>query len=280
MDVTANWTRDTKWRQGCVLPAAACHALGLLHHATPESTCVVVIGHDCDVAHPDAAAEPDVEVIVGRWLPRGDGNFYWAKAPRTLHLDFRWHGVSRVVELGATAKEKIPKHALGRFVPDDTYELDAASLEILRSWLAARYQRAAFPDRFVALLSGSKLDRRLTKLMAPVGACVTCVYFDVSPATEISAESRQPYLLRMVLAYAAGQDPEAVLSRMEVLEDAVETLFADSYFNAATERWTGIELLGCVVISEDDLTVAQARKLTPWRLEHLTLRDAAAGVVH
>jgi len=84
----------------------------------------------------------------------------------------------------------------------------------------------------------------------------------------------------MVLAYAAGQDPEAVLSRMEVLEDAVERLFADSYFNAGTERWTGIELLGCVVISEDDLTVAQARKLTPWRLEHLTLRDAAAGVSH
>ena len=74
------WTRDTPWRQGHVLTAEATQALGLSHPETPDSTCVVVISHDCDLANHDLQVEPHVEIIIGRHLPEGNGNYFWAKA--------------------------------------------------------------------------------------------------------------------------------------------------------------------------------------------------------
>ena len=74
--MAATWTRDTPWRQGHVLTAEAIQALGLSHPETPDSTCVVVISHDCDLANDALQIEPDVEVIVGRHLPKGDGNYF------------------------------------------------------------------------------------------------------------------------------------------------------------------------------------------------------------
>jgi hypothetical protein len=85
--MAAIWTRDTPWRQGHVLTAEAAQALGLSHPESPDSTCVVVISHDCDLANDVLQIEPDVEVIVGRSVPKGDGNYFWAKAPRTLHIE-------------------------------------------------------------------------------------------------------------------------------------------------------------------------------------------------
>jgi hypothetical protein len=107
--MAAIWTRDTPWRQGHVLTAEAIQALGLSHPETPDSTCVVVISHDCDLANDALQIEPDVEVIVGRHLPKGDGNYFWAKAPRTLHVDVQQNDTADVVELIATAKRFISK---------------------------------------------------------------------------------------------------------------------------------------------------------------------------
>ena len=74
----AECTRNTRWRQGHVLTAATVQELKLLHPDTPDSTCVVVISHDCDLVA-DLEIEPCVEVIVGRHLTKGDGNYFWAK---------------------------------------------------------------------------------------------------------------------------------------------------------------------------------------------------------
>ena len=270
--MAAIWTRDTPWRQGHLLTTEAILALGLSHPETPDSTCVVVISHDCDLANDALQTEPDVEVIVGRHLPKGDGNFFWAKAPRTLHVDVLHNDTAAVVELVATAKRLISKQALAAFFPDASYSFSGKSLSALRSWLGIRYNRAAFPDPFVDRLSQSKVDKRLAKIIEPVGNLLSAVYFDVDGGKEIDHPDGSPYDLKIVLAYPPGDDPEQTADEVEKLEIEIADLFAEKHFDQATGKWNGIALKQCISISEDDLRVSRARLLTQWRLEYMTLK--------
>lgn len=271
--MAAIWTRYTPWRQGHVLTAEAAQALGLSHPESPDSTCVVVISHDCDLANDALQIEPDVEVIVGRGLPKGDGNYFWAKAPRTLHIDALKNDVAAVVELVATAKRLIPKQALAAFAPDAAYSFPGKSLSALRSWLGVRYNRAAFPDQFVNRLSVSKVDKRLAKIIEPVGNLLSAVYFDVDGGREIDRSDGSPYELKIVLAYPPGDDPEHAADEVEKLEAAITDIFEDKHFDLATGKWNGVALKQCMSISEDDLSVSRARLLTQWRLEYMTLKS-------
>lgn len=270
--MAAIWTRDTPWRQGHVLTAEAIQALGLVHPEIPDSTCVVVISHDCDLANDDMQIEPNVEIIIGRHLPEGNGNYFWAKAPRTLHVDVLGDDITAVVELVATAKRFISKQALAAFSPDAAYSFPGKSLSALRSWLGIRYNRAAFPDPFVDHLSHSKVDKRLAKIIEPVGNLLSAVYFDVDGGKEIDHSDGSPYDLKIVLAYPPGDDPEQTADEVEKLETAIENLFAKKHFDQASEKWNGIALKACMSISEDDLRVSRARLLTQWRLEYMTLK--------
>lgn len=270
--VAAIWTRNTLWRQGHVLTEEAIQALGLSHPETPDLTCVVVISHDCDLANDALQMEPDVEVIVGRHLPKGDGNYFWAKAPRTLHVDVLQNDIAAVVELVATAKRLISKEALASFSPDAAYSFPGKSLSALRSWLGVRYNRAAFPDPFVDRLSQSKVDKRLAKIIEPVGNLLSAVYFDVDGGKEIDHSDGSPYELKIVLAYPPGDDPEQAADEVEKLETEIVDLFSKKHFDQTTGEWNGIALKVCMSISEDDLRVSKARLLTQWRLEYMTLK--------
>lgn len=271
-DMTAIWNRDTPWRQGHVLPPEAIQALGLSHPNVPDSTCVVVISHDCDLANDDLQSEPGVEIIVGCYLTKGDGNYFWAKAPRTLHLEALHGGVPVVVELIATAKHFIPKQALAAFIPDTTHSFSGKSLSALRSWLAVRYNRAAFPDSFVHRLSQFKVDKGLAKLIEPIGQLLSAVYFDVDGGKEIDHSDGSPYDLKIVLAYPPGDNPDQTADKVEKLEVLIDALFSEKHFDTTTEKWNGIDLKSCMSISEDDLPVSKARLLTQWRLEYMTLK--------
>jgi hypothetical protein len=270
--MAAIWTRNTPWRQSHALTAEAIHALGLSHPETPDSTFVVVISHDCDLANDALQIEPDVEVIVGRHLPKGNGNYYWAKAPRTLHVDVLQNDTVAVVELVATAKLLIPKQALAAFSPDAAYSFPGKSLSALRSWLGVRYNRAAFPDPFGYRLSQSKVDKCLAKIIEPVGNLLSAVYFNVDGGKEIDHSDGSPYDLKIVLAYPPGDDPEQTADEVEKLEISIEDLFSKKHFNQATGEWNGIALKACMSISEDDLSVSEAKRLTQWRLEYMTLK--------
>lgn len=270
--MTATWTRDTPWRQGHLLTPEAAQALGLSHPESPDSTCVVVISHDCDLANDALHIEPDVEVIIGRRVQKGDGNYFWAKAPRTLHVDALHGGGVAVIELVATTKRTIPKQTLAAFTPDTAYALPGKSLSALRTWLGVRYNRAAFPDPFVNRLSEFKVDKRLAKIIEPVGNLLSAVYFDVDGGSEIDRSDGSPYNLKIVLAYPPGEDPEQAADDVEKIETAITTLFEDKHFDQGSGKWNGIALKQCMSISEDDLSVSKARLLTQWRLEYMTIK--------
>ena len=270
--MAATWTRDTPWRQGHLLTLEAALAFGFSHPESPDSTCVVVISHDCDLANEALQIEPDVEVIVGRRVQKGDGNYFWAKAPRTLHIDTLHNGSGAVIELVATDKRSIPKQKLASFIPDVSYALPGKSLSALRSWLGVRYNRAAFPDLFVTRLSQFKVDKRLAKIIEPVGNLLSAVYFDVDSGKEIDRADGSPHDLKIVLVYPPGDDSEQAADEVEKIEMAVTNLFEEKYFDQSAGKWNGITLKQCMSISEDDLPVSRARLLTQWRLEYMTIK--------
>lgn len=262
------WTRDTNWRQGHVLPQAAVAHFGLTNAADPDSTCALVITHDCDLANESLAAEPYVEVIVGRTVAAANGNFSWGKAPRTLHFPVQREGAPATVELVATEKVTLHKAELASFEPDPRFSLDGQTLAVLRSWLSARYNRAAFADAFVTRMKETKADVKLVKALEDHGKNVSFTYFDVDNGQCVERAEGAPYSLKVVLVFNPGDDPDAAADAAEEAAAAVEKALR----GRLPEGGTSIRLDACFAISEDDISVSQARVLNHWRLEYMTHR--------
>lgn len=262
------WTRDTNWRQGHVLPPEAATRFGLTNAADPGSTCVVVITHDCDLANENLDAEPDVEIIVGRTVTAASGNYTWGKAPRTLHYPVECDGALATVELVATEKASLRKSDLAPFEPDPRFNLGGATLAVLRSWLGARYDRAAFADAFVRRMKETKADVKLTKAPETHGTNVSFTYFDIDDGRCFERAQGDPYKLRVVLVFNPGDDPIAAADAADKAAEEVEA----GLRGRLPDGGTSIRLDACYAISEDDITVSQARVLSHWRLEYLTHR--------
>jgi hypothetical protein len=271
--MSVNVENSVPWRQGHILPPEALEELKLWH-ANKEDTCVVVISHDCDLAR-DAALEPKVEVIVGRKLLKGNGNFFWAKSPRTLHVDIDQNKQHiGVVELVATEKTLINKELLlPKFSPDFSYSFSAKSLSSLRSWLSVRYDRSAFPDDFVDAFNCNGFGSKFEKSFKKEGNLLDTVYFDLDRGLQKDHSDGSPYELSIVLMYFPGVDPEATLTKVEELAEKISDLFTSEYFIEASETWDQIQLLNCYPISDEEMTISLSRTLMEWRLEHMTLRD-------
>lgn len=261
----ASWSRETPWRQGSVLKESTAAELGLTHESDPASTCVMVISHDCDLANDNLEAEPDVEVIVGRAVDKEDGNYAWAKAPRTLHLRLKEDGEEQVVELVSTCKVQVPKDLLAAHEPDGAFALDDRGLSVLRDWLSSRYHRAAFPDAFVARMKSTDADRRLAKALREFGTHISFVFFKLHGGT-VERAVGDPYLLDVVLVYPEGDDAEEAMGVADQAAAKVEQVLL-----ARLKDATVIQLRSCITLCESEITIAQSRQLTQWRLEYMTL---------
>lgn len=247
------------------MPQAAATQFGLENDRDAAATCVVVISHDCDLANDDLSAEPGVEAIVGRTVAALNGNFAWAKAPRTLHATAKREDQALAIELLATRKVTLPKDQLAAFEPDPSIRLD--SVEVLRSWLSSRYRRAAFPDTFVNRMGETKATERLAKIVEKYGATLSFVYFTVDAGEIVERAAGDPYDLSIVLVYPPGKEPDATA---EIADKAATEL--DTALRSCFAKDKAIALNRCFAMSEDDLPVSKARELQQWRLEHMTFR--------
>lgn len=268
-DAAAVWTRETPWRQGNALRVEDALALGLAQPTDESSSCVIVISHDCDLANDNLTAEPNVEVIVGRHVTELNGNFSWAKSPRTLHLPGRRGTDGTIVELVATAKRFVPKSDLAKFSPDVSLTFDRRQLGALQSWLAARYRRAAFPDSFNRRMKATGAEDALVAALKPHGTLVSTVHFDVDGGAVVERGANDPYILSAVLVFDPSGDAEQSADAAEQLAATLETKLRARFATIPGS----IELRSCLALSEDDITVGRARNFTPWRLEHLSHKD-------
>ncbi len=186
----ADWERDTPWRQGQLFTAESAALFGLRHDEDPDKTAAVVISHDCDLAQ-TSEVEPNVEVIVGRFLDEGpQGNYLNCKNVRRLHVECGAGVVIKTVELDATRRTIVSKDSsagkpgLADHRPCAIHRMTAKERNTLQVWLASRYRRAAFPDEFDRRLRDTGVADRLARSFKDSGKYVTAVFFDVDEGQE------------------------------------------------------------------------------------------------
>ncbi len=265
------WSRSTPWRQGTVLTRKTVELLGL-HDRTQEDAVVVVISHDCDLVA-TLEREPDVELIVGYRVQEIDGNFAHAKSAHVLQLEFTENNNPCTVELRSSRKLTLPKSVLADHNPAQAFLLNPNSKSILQRWLAARYRRAAFPDQFVERLNKNAFRDKLGKIMKSVGKHIRAIFFDVDQGEDIDRSGPDDiYKLGIVLVYATNQVTQEAEQAALAAQREIEIAFKNTFWNEKCQ-WQFIELVDCMVISDEALSYAQSLYFREWRLEHISLRE-------
>jgi ribosomal protein L20A (L18A) len=260
----SEWTRDTPWRQGQLLPSevveplkkSSCIPEELIGVANPL---VIVASHDCDIAQSEEK-EPNIEVVFGRRIEVLDGNCTNAKAPRTLHIQFE--GTPPLLaEFVARNKQSIQKTCLNSYSPNNQCVLSEKERNTFACWLAARYRRSAFPDKFEKLLKECKLDKAIVRAMKPTNNFIDKVLFDL----EESSNTESVYVLGITLLYSSEPDFEKATKVAISAKEAIENVFSK------LGKDSGLENSYVDIISDNALTYQQFTALKPWRLDYISL---------
>lgn len=260
------WQRDTPWRQGHVLRAASVKALGLEHPEAPDDTVVLVISHDCDLAAaPDA--EPHCEVIIGKPTDAVDGSLANAKSPRRLHIEFSGGVTHLIGEFVATSKKEVSKALLADHEPATSVRMTDSDLRILRTWLANRYDRSAFSDTFDNRFkhAPNSFYQKFSKIIKKTENHLLAVYFKVTEPVL----PEEPHVLDIYLLYRVDGDPTKAETIAATAAETIETLCKRTF--QADGKWHDVELRDCEIMSEDAISVYQARQLQKWEFDHLSV---------
>ena len=268
--------RATDWRQGSVLADADAYALGLTG-ASQTNNVVVVISHDCDLAN---AEEPEIEVIVGTALPLADQNYRNARNPRRLHAIFSVQGApGKCVELRHVHRHSVAREKFDALQPSRSLTLAEDEKRMLKQWLAARYGRPAFPDAFEDRLhtkyKKKDVPRHIESIVAPVSKHLLGIFFDLGPERGQELPDDVPYFLGISVVYDAVEGGLAARVSAEQAAAEITKLFHTVF--GKPESATLIVLDQCVAIADDQMTLADLRRVDQWRVEHLSFREQPAG---
>lgn len=277
----AHWDRaTTPWRQGQLLTTDTVRSFGLNQSVAPEEVAAVVISHDCDIAQ-SPEVEPTVEIIIGRYIERPDGNLTHGKNPRRLHIkcegeERRWIELTanrRSLLLKESDDPKVP--ALVSHVPAERHLLEGLARTTLQVWLAARYRRSAFADEFDKRLKDTGVAERLVKLLSEFGEDTHAIFFDIDEGTEVHRKGADdPYELHITLLYDTKGDPQRAQAQASKLADGIRAIFENRCRKKQSNviAWTWIELTGVEVVADTALSFAESELLTKWNVDHISLR--------
>lgn len=257
----AAWTRDTLWRQGCLVERHLLEQVGVVL-ASDQTQYVVVISHDCDIANDDLALEPCVEVIPAVPVDQPEGGVIHGQSPRKLHLVYDiGEGDRLCVELRACDKESVRKTELAGCAPDLGASLCSSRLAILRNWLATRYRRHAFPDALAERLRPSIDWLKRAGKRHPNEIIGFWLSFD--PVGEV--EEDEPYELDFYVVYSIDE-PGAAAVAAGVAADIKNRL-----------NVPGLYVGKCSAYSEIEFTLHDMRRTTQLDFDHLSYRQFPPG---
>lgn len=256
-------THISAWRQGQILSARD----GVLPGVGPldADALAVVVSTDCDVATTDFKKEPLVELLIARRAEMPDGNFRHGKNARCLQFEVVVADDRFLYEAHINERLRVDRRPLSLRKPSTTFVLAENELRTLRLWLTKRYFRAAFPDAFNARLAPA--IPAIRKRLRSAGAVIDSFWIALNSATELPPSME--YEVQMV-----------ALMTVEKYENTDARALAQSGFDyilAEIDKCDGVAVVNEVLVSEQDLTVADMRVLSRWDWDDLTLRDCEQG---
>lgn len=258
------WGHDTPWRQGHILTAATSETLGLKKKDEEQESVVVVISHDCDLAHDDFVAEPFCEVIVGKVIDeeKAAGRYREAKNSRRLHLTFKGGDTEIAADLEARHKSLIKKSDLvPPHLPAVSVRLTPDELSTLQRWLALRYRRSSFPNEFNSRMKMA--SDKLGKIIDRAGDNITAIFFSVDKGHDVErAGEDDVYMLRMVLVENSDVDSHETAKSFSQARRQILDLFKREFRKG--DSYKLIELEDVVSTSDEEMTLRMSWRLKEW----------------
>jgi hypothetical protein len=258
--------RTNRWRQGSIFRQEDHHRLtDLLRVEIPRGTRVVVVTQDCDVVHSSIEGEPFIEVLFARSLEAPpDGSVTYGKNPRRLQIPITLPSSQHYYECLAHLRYVLDRNILSGLSPDPGCIVESAALKIVRSWLAARYTRTAFPDEFNKRIA--VVLRGQSRILKTKGDSLSGIYIAVTPWEELDANGI--YRLQLYATIEPDKWADAgIRSEMESVIAQIAT---------AIDGCEGVEVENFELRSEDNITLADLRFLRRWDYDYLSYRDPDA----
>lgn len=259
-DPDATSIKEAGWRQGSILPATLVTSL-VNEGALPEGTEThrwIVLSHSCDVTNSSFDREPHVELIPLAPIDTQDGGLRWMKNPRRFHVQPDGH--TDCFEVDIHKRVVLPRIVLLNQAPDESVVLGGECISEIAHWVARRYIRTAFPDRFNTLCQPvfEKLRRRLKAK----GELLTGLYVKLSDSGQTT--EGKDYRLTVIgsVRTQIHEDPDQ--------RDEAYALFDEIV--AALDGQPGLLVEYSDLLSEATLSVDDLRTLRRLDLDDLSVR--------
>lgn len=253
--------RTNGWRQGNFLNESCTpNILTQCNQDCHADSRLILLSHDCDIVH-NGNSEPNVEVCIAEPLLAGpNGNYTHGKNPRILHLDIDHPDTPAHFEIHASKRFWIDRKALIDFTPDENLILKDSELDILVNWVAAKFNRAAFPDSFNKRLETSRKD--IHKIAKKSGRHLSGVYFALSTLEELN-DGEQYSLMMLGLMEPDKYSDQDLRNRCSEAITKISTKI---------NSCIGIEVEDYQVRSEDEISLHEISQFARFPFDYLSFR--------
>lgn len=254
------------WQQFCIIQSNCHKDISVLAHydyskVLLEYDFLLVITQTCDLLKCDLDKEPYVEVIplkiLGTALP--SGNNAHGKNPRRLEISVDFNGTINTCALEAN-KRFFVRHELLSEIKPFVHIHDAATVECLRYWIIARYNRAAFPDTFNNRVSGADL-KKLIKLFNNL-ELITGIYLKLDPMDELPKDRNYYLEIILLMGHKNFSDP--------VIHQKYTAYCTD--IQSIIKNFQGVDLDRVQLVSKSIITLNEYDEYKLWDYNYLSFR--------
>jgi hypothetical protein len=265
-EVTRQALATAGWSQGAFLHLAELkHLLKIPDGHIALADTLVVATQTCDLLYPVFSVEPEVEVLLA-YKAIGSVKSDVGKSFRTFGIEIEGDSQSHIQVLS----RKI--YSLSRRTLFEAGQLQSIrptprSTTHFANWLAARYNRPAYPDAFLALTNKGKNAEKIKNACDKLTSCMG-LFLALDTWDELPRGSYRISVHLLMSAHSTDselQDASVQHGKIEALFD-VEGIEVDSTLGG--------------VVSEKDLSLHDYRGLSKWQLDYLTMRDVSGQHVN
>jgi hypothetical protein len=250
--------RDRGWRQGVILPLSSFPIDTVADCSCPEGALLVAVSQSCDLVHGILENEPYANFLVLRPVDSPEKGLQHGRHPRKIHLQTE-KGI--FVEAQAWNQIKVGRKILLDMDVQGADKISDRELRVLTDWLAKRFTRIAFPDRFNNLLRTK--DKQVKKLLSKNHELFLEVLLYLSPFEEIPSTNQYQLIGRLLMPAELWEDEKSLRAAEDIAEKLKKLIEA-----------CRIEVIDFAPISEEELSYAELRQLARWDYDYFSSKDS------